>query len=529
MDKLKFLKKLIEEGKAVAPIIKEAGQGAGAFAKEAQMAQGQKVVQKLMTGEEYAQKMARLRNAAGVAGVVGAGMLMPQDEAAAAGLDTIARKLGVGLEEAAKIKKLATSKVSADVFEENIRAIQKVAEYKRNPESFKKIGHGVDFRALDAGDGKVLKAPKDLTENSEMFQVAPGLMEHAGLGPKTKTIQAGDKSYMLQDKVRPSDEMFKGATRHDDKAIDDIRKQIDVMWKGVDPRDEAQVAKINADPKYQALLDAEKQRQHAIYKAKGFDVDQLMNDFKNTPDDKKVWTGNTEEKIMDDPESSFENMMSFKANQKLGDVIRPNDLHSGNIGYDMQGNPTAFDTSRFSNLKPEKLTDAQREAIMKSNIATPEKKAALQRLLNNSPADEYAQQLKLGKIQDTQQLPDSLKRVAAVGAAPMTPDELLSRPAKELAGMWQAVRQPINNATRKAGEYISDLVTPPGMLTEEARTNQRELAGTMGQMAFDPANFVAPGAGLAVGAADVAADQLAPQPTPEEEQYAKLKGMMVRP
>ena len=504
MDKLKFLKKLIEEGKAVAPIIKEAGQGAGAFAKEAQMAEGQKVVQKLMTGEEYAKKMARLRNTAGVAGVVGAGMLMPQDEAAAAGLDTIARKLGVGLEEAAKIKKLAQTATSPGAFEENIRAIKTVAEYKRNPEAFKKIGSGVDFRALDAGDGKVLKAPKDLTEDTDMFRVAPALVEQAGMGPKTKTIQAGDKSYMIQDRVNPLDEIVKSAQRPGgDAELDKLYKMKDKFEVGV-PEEEFQ--KNLVSPEYQKILSDIDQRSNAILKAKGIDTNALGQEISSLPENQRMFIkNNTPEGIRENPEETFEDLIGLRARQKLSDVVNPVDLHSGNIGLDNAGNPTIFDNSRFRNFKPDKLNDVQRQAIMDANIALPEKKSALERLL----------------------YPD-VKKVAAV--APITtPNELITRPAGQLAETWQAIRQPINNATRKAGEYISDMVTPPGMIPKEARDNQREMMGTIGQMAFDPANLLAPGAGLAVGAADIAADQLAPQPTPEEEQYAKLKGMMGRP
>ena len=347
-----------------------------------------------------------------------------------------------------------------------------VADYKRDPKAFEKIGSGVDFRALDAGDGKVLKVPKDLTQDDDMFRVAPALVEHAGMGPKTKTIQAGDKSYMLQDRVTPLDSITKKAYRSEDKQLDDIYRQIDDMWKNVDIHNEKAVQDMNANPRLQALQNAVKDRQYEILKNNGFDVDKMVDEYRSLPENQRSWIAGDETKIKENPEEGFESMMQNKANQKLGNVIQPNDLHSGNVGFDAKGEPTAFDTSRFYDLKADKLSPEQRKAIMDANIATPGKKAALERLINPS-------------------------KVAAVGAMP-TSTELLSKPATDLAELYQKIRQPINTATRKTGEYISDLVTPKGMLNEEQAQRQRDLAGGISQVALDPANLLTPGAGLAV-------------------------------
>ncbi len=126
---------------------------------------------------------------AGAAAIGGA--LMTPDDANAAGVETIMSKLGIGLEDAMKVKQLAAEKLPEGVFEENIRALQPVKQYKKayaNP--FIKLGQGMDYQALATPQG-VLKVPFDrYTKNFDpTAQYAPSLVEQAGLGPKTKKMR----------------------------------------------------------------------------------------------------------------------------------------------------------------------------------------------------------------------------------------------------------------------------------------------------------------------------------------------------
>lgn len=80
---LRVLRKLAQEAEAVKPIVKKGAMAAGELAGEANMAGGQRIAQKLTTGEEYAAKMKALKDrsmqAAAGAGVVPAVEQSPDD------------------------------------------------------------------------------------------------------------------------------------------------------------------------------------------------------------------------------------------------------------------------------------------------------------------------------------------------------------------------------------------------------------------------------------------------------------------
>jgi len=472
---------------------------------------------------------------------LGGAAMLTAEEAEGAGLSTIAQKLGIGLEEAAKIKKLAMDKVPQDLFEENIRAIQTVHHYKQSPDAFPKIGSGVDFRALQSPDGRVLKVPKDLTEDNDMFRVAPSLVEQVGLGPKTKTIQAGDRSYMLQDKVTPLDNLKADSLIKNDA---EYQKLNDELMKVLTAKDfdmklgrDGNIDRLKLrDDKVGKISQALANRKQAILKESGLNVDELKSYYNSLPEPEKRGFSNrfivdSEKAIEHDPRNAFEGKLNLEAQAKLKKYIEPFDMHSGNIGVDASGKPTIFDTSRFEQFKPGNLTPEMRQEIMNSNISLPEKKVALKRLLEgqkNNPLvvseAEVMRDLENAFMRAADDAPPTNQIKFAAGAAAMpTGTQMLTDPLKDLGQVWANVRKPINDTTKKIGEVISDTVTPPGMLPERQMQEQRDMAGGISQMVLDPANLLSPGLGLAAGAADMAA------PEGQEMNYESIRQMLAKP
>jgi len=103
---------------------------------------------------------------------------------------------------------------------------------------------------------------------------------------------------------------------------------------------------------------------------------------------------------------------------------------------------------------------------------------------------------------------DTAKALApvAVGAGIVaTPDSMINDPLKQLGQLYRTVRDPINKATTNVGNFIADTVRPNIPLSNEAKQQERDMGGLITNVGLDPSNFIAPGAGLAVGAADMSA------------------------
>jgi len=516
-----------ESVRASEPFVRE---GVERIIKEQHLPKSQKIVEKLPSADEYAMKMSQLRKAAGIAGTVSAGSLMSPEEAEAAGLQTIVQKLGVGLEDAAKIKALAKSKPAQDVFEENIKALQTITDFKKNPDAYQKLGSGVDYRAFQTPSGQVLKQPKDFTEPNLVHHVAPSLTELAGLGPKTKNIELSNKLYMIQDKVNPLDDLVKKAKRPGgDPELEALWKKHDDLWKDVPIHSSEATAKVNMSPENQALEKQIKEKELELLTKQGINLLDLEKKASSlSPDQRKLL--NLDQSVQDDPDWAFQKLLEHDATQKIGSVIEPNDLHAGNIGLDKSGKPTIFDTSRFDNVNVKKMSPEQKAAILQNNILKPKAKQQLNFSLNsldgayitNLPnsteqilPDLEKHSAAINEIVEEQARKaayvDHLKKAAAVGAFPTG----ITNPIKDISDTYTSIRQPILDATTKVGEKIADTVRPPIPLSEEAKQQERDIAGGITSMALDPANLIAPGAGMAIGAADMGL--LAPK-TPEEEQ-----------
>lgn len=81
--------------------------------------------------------------------------------------------------------------------------------------------------------------------------------------------------------------------------------------------------------------------------------------------------------------------------------------------------------------------------------------------------------------------------------------DTMNRPMDALKEVYNGVRKPILDATTKVGETIADTVRPNIPLSEESKQQERDFAGGATMMGLDPINFIAPGAGMAMGAADM--------------------------
>lgn len=443
----------------------------------------------------------------------GAAALLTTQEAEGAGIETIARKLGIGLEEAAKIKKLAAEKLPQTEWDEKIRAIQTVSQFKRDPKQFKKLGHGVDYRAFETPSGNVLKEPKDLTEPSSVLDVAPSLVEQVGLGPKSKNIHLGNRApYVIQDKVNPLENIFKASSRQgQDPELEALYKKSDEMWKNVNIENSHETAALNNSQEYQNLQNAIQVKQNELLKKQGIDTESMKKEFNSlSPDEKgrvQLFQGDT---IESDPAWAFQRLLENKAHRELQPSIIPNDMHSGNIGLDAKGNPVVFDISRFKDFNPKMLNERAKQKIMEVNIALPEKKKALQQLLSGEAPVRYSED------------PFDLKKAAAMAAVPTTGD-LINKPIDQLRDAYSAVRQPIYDATSKVGEYIADTVRPNQDMPESAKQQERDIAGGITSMALDPANLLAPGAGMAFGAADIGLLKPKEELTPEEQRQLAIE------
>lgn len=133
------------------------------------------------------------------------------------------------------------------------------------------------------------------------------------------------------------------------------------------------------------------------------------------------------------------------------------------------------------------------------------KENALKTIANKQDEiNDYLKQKQLAQIpaEDATQKID-LKKVAGMGAMPSS-TSLIKEPLQDLKDLYQSVRRPMLEKTQKAGEWIADTVRPRGLeLSEDAKQQERDVAGGLAQMALDPANLLSPGFGAAAGAADL--------------------------
>lgn len=460
---IKMLDKLPLEAKAVNPIVKEASQAGGQLLKEGQLAQGQKIVQKLPSAEEYKQKINSLKRVAGITGAIGASSFLSQEEAQAAGISTIMKKLGVTKEVAQEIKAMAQN-VPPDVFEENIKAIQDVSRFKRDPESMSRLGKGIDVEAYDAGD-TVVKAPRlgklGQAWNSERMNIIPSIVEDTGLGVKTKTVKTSKNKYQVQEKLNLLDKI--GADHPllvNDKKLNDLSdKELSLMFN----------EKGQRLPETPELDKVRKQK-----------IDREIEIFNQLNIPKEVLD---KDNIVDS--DKLELYLKRKLNQKVGSVFEPRDLHTENVGLDKQGQMKILDTGNFMQLDKSKLTPSMKSRAIQNYIALPEEKAAFKQSLEN-----------------VKQAPSGAKKAAAIAPMAITPESFNESAINQLKNVYTTIRKPVIEGLNKVGDFIADTTRIPIEQSEEAKQQQRDISRVAAQTLLDPVNLVSGGGGAALGLAD---------------------------
>ncbi len=332
------------------------------------------------------------------AAILGGAALAPE-ESEAAGLETIMKKLGVGLEEAKKIKDLAASKAANDVFEQNLRALSDVTGFKRDPSAFQKIGRGADYVAYESPkSGKVLKVSKDNPgADYDLEQLAsPALMDSIGAGVNTKVIDVPQRPlpYLVQDKVTPLTDIQDRASGSDkilrqlfDQQAEEERQLFSKLKRGENGEYSAFVPSERYKDLEKQIID----RKAQIFKESGIDPADLQRRYENlSPAQKAVLSEySTIQSAADIPgemDEAFRQLLIHESTDKLKPVIKPYDLHEGNIGLNSQGAPVAFDTSRFQDFNPKALTPEQRKAIEDAYIASPKDRSNLSSVLNKKTA-----------------------------------------------------------------------------------------------------------------------------------------------
>ncbi len=327
----------------------------------------------------------KIKNVLAGGSALGAAALGGEDSEAA-GIQTIMKKLGVGLEEAKRLKQLATEVAPTGLHDENIRAVQDVSRLFKEPHLFKKLGNGMDYVAHQSPSGRVVKEPMSNQYRRSRKDdiddvVSPALMDYIQRGVNTKTVKVGESPYQVQDLVTPLDKISKKASRRGGDP------ELERLYKGID----AQYDNYNG-PAIKKSEKAINKRRVQLFKNEGIDAAKLRKQYRELDKQEQAHLAHPEEgtgiqtgKEINTPwniEKAFRMLFEQDTQRELGDVIRAYDLHEGNIGLNSKRKPVAFDTSRFQNFQPDQLDDGMKDQIRKSFIAKPEERTALEEAIS---------------------------------------------------------------------------------------------------------------------------------------------------
>jgi len=491
--------------------------------------------------QEYFNRSQLKKSAAAIPLAIGTASMLSPEEAEAAGIDTIIKRLGVTKEIAQEIKAFAKTKPAQDVFEEKIRAIQEVSGFKKGKPGYSQIGRGADQSVFSTPSGKALKVPiYDVTgvprDEEILSQLNPFLVEQLGKGPKTTAVQTSEKLYQVQDLLKTkdaiknniqSDTMIKDLIAARDNLYDQFSKRSDASQSFVHPLDTATPDELAKLKQIEKLTE---DRYRELYKQHGIDIDAMVQQYRSLPQEERDFLRNTSSFIMDES-SIYENPVDaiggfleldiVKANKG----IKPYDVHGANVGITKEGAPVILDTSRFGLPDLPELTGQQKEYALQKIAASPARKSEMKEVLYNKP-DTFIPELPKGNVKVSGLAPT--KKVAAM--APLTgidtTKEFLTKPAKELANIYQEnIQKPVSMAAQAIAEpiakatalspYLGKYATPE--LKETEQFQQDVLAAGL-EMVLDPLNYVAPVASIPMALAPF----LAEEPVPENPDLSKV-------
>jgi hypothetical protein len=405
----------------------------------------------------------------GLGAAAGAGQ-----DSEAAGLATIAKKLGISLDDALKLKQQAEKIAPTGLRDENMRAIQKVTDFKKNPKE--RFDYGMDQQIYDAGD-QVLKVPfkrrfQELEPSPESVMV-PGAVHSKGLGPKTKIIETTDNTYTLQDKVMPFDKILKEHPLFTgDETLKKMRAEISELAKGYKtlPTDEAKHALGQQE---NAMWDKFHARERELLEQLGVKTDDLKKSYEaeNYPN-KLLYKDNgikSSDDITEEPLEALTTSTLLDSRRKLFPAMKPRDVHSGNLGFDAQNKPQIFDTSRFSDIDPKAFTPEMREGAIRSYIGSPENKkqfmskfnktdvagiAAMLGAIGGMPED--AEAAGVPKVKETARAYAKLKNILGV-TDDVAPTPVKTERAKKIAQAYEDMKHdPTNPDVQKAYKALID-------------------------------------------------------------------------
>lgn len=334
------------------------------------------------------------------------GLLIPDAEAA--GVSTIAKRLGVGLKEAQAIKDAARARKAIGTSDDNIRAVQAVRDAYQ--EKLPRLGSGLESIVYDAGD-KVVKVPKrepGFYTNKLADIASPTLLDE--LGVPTKNINTSQNLYKYQDKintpkVRPgNDPEFQKLQADQDSLFDTAQqfakdnnlvvRDMDDVFNYMSPQQKSE---------YQNLDNLMKKRTSELWTQQGLNPESIANEINALPRvrrDKLLMEQRLNpNELADYPMDALAAMARVKAERKAK-AFMPEDIHAGNVGLDDAGQVKIFDTGMFHSLEPENIRLDQFAKIKESIIASPEKKKRLEALMS----------------------PNSIKKAAAVTPLVVQPD-----------------------------------------------------------------------------------------------------------
>lgn len=207
--------------------------------------------------------------------------------------------------------------------------------------------------------------------------------------------------------------------------------------------------------------------------------------------------------------------------QQMMDAVSPSNLKSIK-----EANPGLTEKDLINEIESHYLNQIKLYESQFTKLQTATKRS------ENLDPEKLVSILPTNRIEETRQaIPEfttKIKNAAAV--APLAgyqqstdPRQGMKSAASSLGELYSSIRKPILEKTRQVGEFVADTVRPNIGLSEEAKQQERDLAGTVSEMTLDPTNLLSPGLGLAVGAADMASPE-----APKEDEFNWLKSYMNR-
>lgn len=312
------------------------------------------------------------------------GTALASEDAEGAGINTIARKLGVSLDEASKIKNAAKDIKPSGLQEENIDAIKNVR--KALSSDLTKIGSGMDMSVFDAGD-KVVKVPFRDKEKEQMLGIledakslVPGAVYGKGLGPKTKVIETNKNVYNVQEKIKPITD------------LENIVRQDKNYQKLLDDLGQFNLGNPEDVPKYDEALKKVHNRRLELLKEQGLNTDQIIENYNKANSVNKLKFEEQGIKNVDDlianPYFASSVDQTLDARRKLYPGMNVRDVHEYNVGIDKSGKSKIFDTSRFNEVNPAKFDESMQKGAKESYIGLPDKKQSLDSLFRKAGIQE---------------------------------------------------------------------------------------------------------------------------------------------